>query len=94
LRVRDGLLSALAALKDVTVFAADAQIDEPFEGIGQIYYDDAGPFQILGVDSAMKLLKQRARAIGADGLILGRSEPVELGIVSRESTSRHWPFAD
>ena len=79
---------------DVTVFAADVQIDEPFAGIGQIYYDDAGPIQILDGDSAMKLLKQKARAIGADGLILGRSEPVELDIVSRESTSKHWPFGN
>ena len=79
---------------DVAVLAADAQIAEPFEGIGQIYYDDAGPFQILGIDSAMNLLKQKAGAIGADGLILGRSEPVELGIVSGESLSRHWPFAN
>jgi hypothetical protein len=60
-----------------------ARIDEPFEVIGQIYYDDPGSFQILSVDSAMEPLKQKARAIGANGLIMERSEPVESGIISR-----------
>ena len=68
---------------EVAVFAADARIDEPFEVIGQIYYDDRGPFQILSVNGAMEPLKQKARAIGANGLILERSEPVESGIISR-----------
>ena len=75
--------SPLPPSTEVAVFAANARIDEPFEVIGQIYYDDRGSFQILSVDSAMEPLKQKARAIGANGLIMERSEPVESGIVSR-----------
>jgi hypothetical protein len=29
---------------EVAVFSADARIDEPFEVIGQFYYDDPGSF--------------------------------------------------
>ena len=67
----------------ISVFGAESEINEPFAVVGEIYYDNRNPFQVLGRDDAVAPLKQEARAIGANGLILGLAEPVESGIIWR-----------
>jgi hypothetical protein len=67
----------------VWVFKADSEINEPFAVVGEIYYDNPNPFQVLRPSDALAQLEQEARAIGANGLILGLAEPVESGMISR-----------
>lgn len=72
----------IPANADVVVFTADNQIKEPFEVIGVISYDDPGKYQILSLGDAIEPLKRKAREIGANGIIIDRSQPVKSGIIS------------
>ncbi len=73
----------LPSTAGVFVFKEESEINQPFEVVGGIYYDNPKPLQILGPDDALEPLKAEARAIGANGLILNFAEPVQSGIVSR-----------
>ncbi len=67
----------------VSMFRGEEEIKGPYIVVGRIYYDDPDPLLILGPDDALEPLKREARALGANGLILGLAEPVESGMASR-----------
>jgi hypothetical protein len=57
-------------------------VGKPFKVIGIITHNDPGKYQILTLDNAVPALKEKARSIGANGLIIDESRAVKSGIIS------------
>jgi uncharacterized protein YbjQ (UPF0145 family) len=64
------------------VFTAENQIKDKYEVIGVISYNNPGKYQVLTLTSAIEPLKKKAREIGANAIIIDKSEPVKSGIIS------------
>jgi hypothetical protein len=73
---------ALPPAVDVAVFTDAEQIKEPYEVIGPISYTDPGKYEMVAVSNAVEPLKAKARAIGGNGIIIDKTEPVKSGIVT------------
>jgi hypothetical protein len=73
----------LSSTTDVALFTAESQVEQPFEVVANISYNDPGKFQILSLKDIFEPLKAKAREIGANGVIIDSSETVISGIVSR-----------
>jgi PBP1b-binding outer membrane lipoprotein LpoB len=67
---------------EVVVFTDANQIKEPYDVVGIISYDNPGKYQILTLGDAIKPLKTKAREIGANAIIIDKSQPVKSGIMS------------
>lgn len=67
---------------DVLVFTAQNQIHQPFEVVGVISHSNAGKYQILTLTDAIEPLKTKAREVGANAVIIDKSEPVKSGLIS------------
>ena len=67
---------------NVIVFTNDNQVKQPFTVIGLVSYDDPGKYQILDISDAIEPLKQKARELGANAIILDKSEPTKSGLIS------------
>ena len=66
--------------ENVLLFTADNQIKDKYEVIGIISYNNPGKYQILTLESAIEPLKEKARQIGANAIIIDKSQPVKRGI--------------
>jgi hypothetical protein len=73
---------ALAPDAQVSVFTAENQIKQPFEVVGIISYTNPGKYQILNLGDAIEALKEKARAVGGNGIIIDKSNPIKSGIIS------------
>jgi PBP1b-binding outer membrane lipoprotein LpoB len=67
---------------EVVVFTDASQIKEPYDVVGIISYDNPGKYQILTLGDAIEPLKTKAREIGANAIIIDKSQPVKSGIIS------------
>jgi len=67
---------------EVLVFTSDTQIKDKFETIGIISHNNPGKYRILTIESAIEPLKQQARQLGANAIIIDKSYPVKSGIIS------------
>jgi PBP1b-binding outer membrane lipoprotein LpoB len=67
---------------EVVVFTDASQIKEPYDVVGIISYDNPGKYQILSLGDAIEPLKTKAREIGANAIIIDKSQPVKSGIIS------------
>ena len=67
---------------EITVFNETSQIKRPYKVIGIISYDNPGKFRILTLGDAIEPLKEKAREVGANGIIIDKSQPVKSGIIS------------
>jgi hypothetical protein len=74
--------ASLAPATEVTVFTAESQVKEPFEVVGIISYDNPGKYQILDLGDAIEPLKEKARLVGANAIIIDKSQPVKSGFIS------------
>jgi hypothetical protein len=74
--------AALPVGSDVQVFTSERDITVPFRVVGLVSYTDPGKYQILTLGSAIEPLKEKARELGANGIIIDRSERVKSGIIS------------
>ena len=81
-RVGTASYAPAAPSADVAVFTADNHVKQPFEVIGVISYDNPGKYQILNLGDAIEPLKAKAREVGANGMIIDKSQPVKSGIIS------------
>jgi hypothetical protein len=73
---------ALPPKVEVAVFTEDGQVKEPYEVIGPISYVDPGKYEMEAISNAVEPLKAKARAIGGNGIIIDKTEPVKAGIVT------------
>jgi hypothetical protein len=67
---------------EVAVFTDASQIKEPYDVVGIISYDNPGKYQILTLGDAIEPLKTKAREIGANAIIIDKSQRVKSGIIS------------
>jgi hypothetical protein len=72
----------LAEGAEVAVFTTESQIKQPFEVVGIISYDNPGKYQVLDLGDAMEPLKEKARAVGGNAIIIDKSHPIKSGIIS------------
>jgi uncharacterized protein YbjQ (UPF0145 family) len=50
--------------------------------VGIISYDKPGKYRILSSGNAIEPLKEKARSVGANGIIIDKSNPIKSGIIS------------
>jgi uncharacterized protein YbjQ (UPF0145 family) len=81
-RIGQSSYSPLAENENVFVFTSDSQIKEKFEVIGIISYNNPGKYQVLTLEAAMEPLKEKARQLGANAIVIDKSQPIKSGIVS------------
>jgi len=67
---------------EVFVFSGERDITRQFEVLGIITYTNPGKYQILSLDDAIPALKEKARSIGANGLIIDESHTTKSGFIS------------
>jgi hypothetical protein len=67
---------------DVFVFTDASQVKEPYEVVGIVSYDNPGKYRVLSLGDAIEPLKTKAREIGANGIIIDKSQPIKSGIIS------------
>ena len=72
----------LAESTEVAVFMSEDQVKVPYEVIGVISHNDPGKYHIRNLGDAIPVLKDKAREVGANGIIIDKSQPVKSGIVS------------
>lgn len=75
-------LAAIPATADVLVFSQESEIKVPFKTLGIINYNNPGKFQILTLEKAIPNLKEQARSIGANAIVIDKSAPVKSGLIS------------
>ena len=64
------------------VFTSDFQIKEKYEVVGIISYNNPSKYQVLTLEAAMEPLKEKARQLGANAIVIDKSQPIKSGIVS------------
>jgi hypothetical protein len=67
---------------EIIVFTEASQIKAPYEVIGIISYNNPGKYQVLTLGDAIDPLKEKAREIGANAIIIDKTQPVKSGIIS------------
>lgn len=73
----------LTPYDSVLVFSADCQIKGPFEVIAVIEFSNIGKYRRLELVDALEPIKEAARGIGANGIIIDKTDTIHSGIVSR-----------
>ena len=67
---------------EVFVFTDASQVKELYEVVGIISYDNPGKYQVLSLGDVIEPLKTKAREIGANGIIIDKSQPIKSGFIS------------
>ena len=81
-KIGTGAYAPLAAGAEVAVFTSESQIKQPFDVVGIISYDNPGKYQVLDLGDAMEPLKEKARSVGGNAIIIDKSHPIKSGIIS------------
>jgi uncharacterized protein YbjQ (UPF0145 family) len=81
-RIGQSSYSPLSDTDNVFVFTSESQIKDQYEVIGIISYNNPGKYQVLTLESAMEPLKEKARQLGANAIVIDKSQPVKSGIIS------------
>lgn len=68
---------------NVLVFMKEADVAKPFTVLGTIHHRDMGKFQRLDLNDVIPVLKDKARELGAIGIIIDKQETVYSGVISR-----------
>src|SRR5271165_2551064 len=72
----------LAANAPIQVFMKDTDIHQNFEVVADVSSMDLGKRQILTLQDALPTLEDKARATGANAIIIDSYQPVKSGIIS------------
>jgi len=79
-----GSLEAIAGIpQDITFFTNESEINKPFKVLGTVYYMDPGEYKQLKFIDIVPILKAKAKALGANGIIIDIQEPVLSGFFER-----------
>ncbi len=85
-RIGTANYAALPQDAEVLVYTDDTQVKTPFEVIGIISYANPGKYQVLTAGDAIEPLKAKAREVGGNGIIVGQSQAIKSGFISRGVT--------
>ena len=72
----------LPANAPIQVFMKDTDIHQNFEAVAGVSAMDLGKWQILTLQDALPTLEDKARATGANAIIIDSYQPVKSGIIS------------
>jgi hypothetical protein len=67
---------------EVTVFRHESEVGRPFKVQGIVSYTNPGKYRVMTLGDAMDDLKDRARKLGGNGLIIDEWHTVKSGIIS------------
>jgi hypothetical protein len=67
----------------VPVFASKESVTRPFLVIGTVSYFNAGIYQQLSMASSFEPLKEKARELGADAVIISKHTRIYSGLFTR-----------
>jgi hypothetical protein len=67
----------------VLVFNADTQVKSPFEVIANIEFSNLGKYRRMELADAIEPIKEAARGIGANGIIIDKTNTIFSGFISR-----------
>ncbi len=73
---------ALPPGETVLIFTSEKEVEQPFQVVALVTYNNPGKYQILSIEDAIPALKDKARAAGANGIIIDQSFPVKSGFIS------------
>lgn len=76
------VFAPLPATQTIIVFSREADVQGPFEVLAIIDYNNPGKYQVLSLGDAVPTLKDEARSVGANALIIDEANPVKSGIIS------------
>jgi hypothetical protein len=68
---------------DVTFFSKEEEVQKPFTTLGNVYYMDPGEYKRLKFIDVVPKLKEEAKKLGANGIIIDIREPVVSGWYER-----------
>jgi hypothetical protein len=72
----------LAEGRDVTIFNSESEVKQPFAVVGIISYDGPGKNDKLDFGAATEPLREKARALGGNGIIIDKFGPLKSLITS------------
>src|SRR5580700_398876 len=70
----------LGEVKGVTIFTAESDVKHPFVLFGTNSYDGPGKIDKLDCGAATDPLRDKASALGANGIIIDKFYPIKSGI--------------
>jgi hypothetical protein len=74
----------LAEGKEVTIFNSESEVKQPFAVVGIISYDGPGKNDKLDFGAATEPLREKARALGGNGIIIDKFGPLKSVIPSTQ----------
>ena len=74
---------SLTPYDSVLVFSTDNQVKGPFEVIAVIEFSNFGKYRRLELVDALEPIREAARGIGANGVIIDKTDTIYSGIASR-----------
>lgn len=78
-----GLDSPAQISHGIAFFSSEAEVRKPFTVVGTIYYMDPGEYKRLKLEDILPILATKAKALGANGMIVDIQEPVLSGLYER-----------
>jgi hypothetical protein len=81
-RIGTAAFAPLPETAKVVVFTQASQITGPYEEIGIISYTNPGKYRVMTLGDAIEDLKEKAREVGANAIIIDKSQPIKSGIIS------------
>ncbi|MBV8216590.1 MAG: hypothetical protein JOZ08_25510 [Verrucomicrobia bacterium] len=78
----------LAEGKDVTIFNTESEVKQPFVVVGIISYEGPGNNDKLDFGAATEPLREKARALGGNGIIIDKFHPINSVITSTRISVR------
>ncbi|HEX3720989.1 MAG TPA: hypothetical protein VH595_23810 [Verrucomicrobiae bacterium] len=66
----------------VLVYLSEKEVNAPFKVVGIVSYTNPGKYQVLTLTDAIPTLKEQARKVGANGLIILDTRTIKSGIIS------------
>lgn len=68
---------------DILVYKDVLEINKPYNVLALIIHHDPGKYQRLNLEDAMIPIKEKARGVGANAVVIDNQDSVWSGIISR-----------
>jgi hypothetical protein len=81
-KIGTGTYAPLADGKEVTIFTSESDVKQPFAVVGIISYEGPGNNDKFDFGAATEPLKDKARALGGNGIIVDTFYPIKSAIPS------------
>jgi hypothetical protein len=83
-KIGTGTYAPLPEGKDVTIFNGESEVKQPYAVVGIISYEGPGKNDKLDFGAATEPLREKARAVGGNGIIIDKFGPLKSMIPSTQ----------